>query len=158
MADTVPMTKAGHAAMEKELERLVSTERRQIVKEIEVARGHGDLSENAEYHAAKEKQGLIEAKIRDMQHKLAHAQVVDPLQVTAERVAFGATVRLLNTETDEELVYQIVGEDEADHKIGKISFKSPIARAMIGKEEADDIRVRTPGGIRLFEILEIRYE
>jgi transcription elongation factor GreA len=152
------MTKAGHAAMEKELERLVSTERRQIVKEIEVARGHGDLSENAEYHAAKEKQGLIEAKIRDMQHKLAHAQVVDPLQVTAERVAFGATVRLLNTETDEELVYQIVGEDEADHKIGKISFKSPIARAMIGKEEADDIRVRTPGGIRLFEILEIRYE
>ena len=158
MPDQVPMTKAGHASMEKELERLVSTERRQIIKEIEEARGHGDLSENAEYHAAKEKQGLIEARIRDYQNKLAHAQVVDPTQVSADRVAFGATLRLLNMETEEEVVYQIVGEDEADHRIGKISFKSPIARALIGKEEADEIRVRTPGGIKLFEILEIRYE
>ena len=158
MPDQVPMTKAGHAMLEKELERMLGTERRQIIKEIEEARAHGDLSENAEYHAAKEKQGLVEAKIRDLQHKLAHAQVVDPSQVSADRVAFGATIRLLNMETEEEFVYQIVGEDEADHKIGKISFRSPIGRAMIGKEEADEIRVRTPGGIKLFEILEIRYE
>lgn len=158
MDDRVPMTPAGHDSLKAELEHLKNVERRQVIKDIEEARAHGDLSENAEYHAAKERQGFVEGRIQEIQFKLGNAQVVDPTALDQNgRIAFGATVKLLDVNTDEEVVYQIVGEDESDTKKGKISFKSPVARALIGKEEADEIRVRTPGGIREMEVLEVRF-
>ena len=156
MTDRVPMTKAGHAKLQEELDRLINVERRRIIKDIEEAREHGDLSENAEYHAAKERQGFIEGRVQEVQYKLGHANVVDPGAADTDRVTFGAILRLLNADTDQEFEYQIVGEDEAEVKNGKISFKSPVARALIGKEAGDEVKVRTPGGIKQLEILEIK--
>ncbi|GLQ22676.1 transcription elongation factor GreA [Algimonas ampicilliniresistens] len=152
-----PMTPEGHAALEVELKHLKSTERPEIIQAISVARDHGDLSENAEYHAAKEKQGFIEGRIQELELKLSLAQVIDTSNLKGDRVTFGAVVKIVNEDTDEESAYQIVGEDEANVKNGKISNTSPIARAMIGKEVGDPFEVVAPGGAKGYEILDISY-
>jgi len=153
-----PMTVQGHAALETELKHLKSVERPEIINAISVARDHGDLSENAEYHAAKEKQGFIEGRIQELESKLSLAQVIDPTSMSGEIVRFGATVKIVNEDTDEESTYQIVGEDEANVKDGKISVTSPIARAMITKEVGDVFEVIAPGGSKGYEILEVYYK
>ncbi len=153
-----PMTVQGHAALETELKHLKTVERPEIINAISVARDHGDLSENAEYHAAKEKQGFIEGRIQELESKLALAQVIDPTTMSGEVVRFGATVKIVNEDTDEESTYQIVGEDEANVKDGKISVTSPIARAMITKEVGDAFEVIAPGGSKGYEILEVYYK
>lgn len=152
-----PMTVKGHAALEKELKHLKTVERPEIINAISVAREHGDLSENAEYHAAKEKQGFIEGRIQELESKLSLAQVIDPSTMSGEVVRFGATVKIVNEDTDEESTYQIVGEDEASVKDGKISVTSPIARAMISKEVGDPFEVIAPGGAKGYEILAVHY-
>ncbi len=144
--------------LQDELKRLKSSERPKIVKEIEEARSHGDLSENAEYHAAKERQGHIEGRIRLLDDKLARAQVIDPSLQSGDRVHFGATVVLSDVESGEEKTYTIVGEDEADAGAGLISVTAPVARALLGKQIDDTVQVRVPKGTREFEVLEIRYE
>ncbi len=153
-----PMTVGGHAALETELKHLKSVERPEIINAISVAREHGDLSENAEYHAAKEKQGFIEGRIQELESKLSLAQVIDPASLSGETVKFGATVKIVNEDTDEESTYQIVGEDEANIKNGKISITAPMARAMISKEIGDVFEVIAPGGSKGYEILEVAYK
>lgn len=154
----VPMTVRGHALLEEELKRLKGTERPDVIKAIAEARAHGDLKENAEYHAAKEQQGFIEARIKEIEGKLSHKQIIDVTTVDARgRVVFGSTVELIDDHTGNEIEYRIVGEDEADIKTGLLSYTSPIARALIGKNEGDIVEVRTPGGDKTFEILEVRY-
>ncbi len=155
--ERVPMTKAGFEKLRQELEYLKGEKRHEIVAAIEEARAHGDLSENAEYHAAKEEQGLNEARIKDMEDRLARAHVIDPSTITAEKIVFGATVELIDINEGTEVEYQIVGVDEADIEHGKISITSPIARALIGKEEGDIAVVQAPGGEREYEIQSIRY-
>ncbi len=152
------MTKQGAVSLRELLAYLKGENRHRIVKAIEEARAHGDLSENAEYHAAKEEQGMNEARIKSLEDKLARAHVIDPATITAERVVFGATVDLIDLDKGTEVTYQIVGVDEADIEHGKVSITSPIARAMIGKEEGDVIDVQAPGGAREYEVQEIRYE
>ena len=157
MAKT-PMTTRGAELLRAELQRLKAVERPNVITAIAEARSHGDLSENAEYDAAREKQGLMEARIRDIESKLANAQVVDPKTLHAEgRVVFGATVEVEDDHGDA-ATWQIVGEDEADIKEGRISFGSPIARALIGKSAGDSVEVKTPGGVKGYEILGVRYE
>ena len=156
MTPKVPMTPQGYERLRGLLKRYLNEERPRVMREIEEARGHGDLSENAEYHAAKERQGFIEAKIAELNTKLARAEVIDPRRLGTDRVRFGTVVRLRNLETEEEVTYQIVGEDEADLRGGKISVHAPMARAMIGKEAGEEIEVRAPGGVLAFEIVEIR--
>jgi transcription elongation factor GreA len=152
-----PMTANGAKQLHQELAAL-KTERPKIAKAIGAARELGDLRENAEYHAAKEHQGLVEARIRDIETKLANAQIIDPTKIaTTDKIVFGATVHLLNIDTDEELRYQIVGEDEADMKSAKISINSPIARALIGKRVDDVAEVVTPSGTIEYEIIKIKY-
>ncbi len=154
----VPLTLRGAEKMREELKQLKSVERPTVIKAIAEARAHGDLKENAEYHAAKEQQGFIEGRIKDLEGKLSHAQIIDVSEMTATgRVIFGSTVLLGDEETGKEITYQIVGEDEADAKAGMISYTSPIARALIGKEEGDVVVVRAPGGDRELEIIEVRY-
>ncbi len=153
-----PMTPAGYRKLQEPLKHLKEVERPKNIREIEEARAHGDLSENAEYDAAKERQGFLEAKIRELESKLALAQVVDPARLSGDRVKFGATVTLLDLDTDTEVTYTIVGEDESDIQRGRISYTSPVARALIGKEEGDDVEVRTPKGIRSYEILKVEYK
>jgi transcription elongation factor GreA len=144
--------------MREELKRLKSVDRPTVIKAIAEARAHGDLKENAEYHAAKEQQGFIEGRIKDLEGKLSHAQIIDVTDMTATgRVIFGSTVLLIDEDSGNEITYQIVGEDEADAKAGMISYTSPIARALIGKEEGDVVTVRAPNGDRSVEILEVRY-
>ena len=157
MDEHFPMTPRGQQSLKDELRRL-KEERPRISKEIEEARGHGDLSENAEYHAAKEKQGHCEARIRELETKLALAQVIDPATLSGTKVVFGATVTLADTDTDEEVVYRIVGEDESDIKQGLISVKAPLARAMIGRELGDAVRLKTVKGTREYEITEVKFE
>ena len=155
----VPLTARGAEKLRAELERLKRVERPKIIEAIAEARAHGDLKENAEYHAARERQGFIEGRIKDIEGKLSHAQIIDVTKVHANgRVIFGATVDVLELDDDSEHTFQIVGEDEADTKNGLISFSSPIARALIGKGVDDLASVETPGGIREFEIIEVRYE
>jgi transcription elongation factor GreA len=151
-----PMTPRGAEMLRAELARL-KEERPRISKEIEVAREHGDLSENAEYHAAKERQGLNEAKIRDVEGRLSLAEVIDPKSLSGERVMFGATVTLLNLDTDEETRYQIVGLEEANIEKGLISFDAPVARSLIGKSIGDEVTVKLPGGVRSYEISDVEY-
>ena len=151
------MTVEGHAALETELKELKTKDRPEIIQAIAVAREHGDLSENAEYHAAKEKQGFIEGRIQELESKLALAQVIDVATLSGDTVKFGATVKVVNEDTDEESTYQIVGEDEADVKMGKISITSPLSRAMIGKEVGDVVEVIAPGGTKAYEILEVKF-
>ena len=153
----VPMTVTGHAALEAELKQLKTVERPYIINAIAVAREHGDLKENAEYHAAKDKQGFIEGRIQELESKLTLAQIIDVSKLSGDTVKFGATVTLVNEDTDAESTYQIVGEDEADIKDKKISITAPIARAMIGKEVGDVIEVHAPGGAKFYEILDISY-
>ena len=155
----VPVTVRGHELMKEELRRLKSEERPAVIKAIAEARAHGDLKENAEYHAAKEQQGFIEARIKDLEGKLSHVQVIDVTTMTANgRVIFGCTVEIYCEQTENDLVYKIVGEDEADIKTGLISFTSPIARALIGKNEGDVVNFSAPGGEKQYEIVEVRYE
>ncbi len=150
------MTPAGHAAMQAELAAL-KAERPKISQEIGVAREHGDLKENAEYHAAKEKQGLCEARIADLEDRLSRAEVIDPATLSGDRVAFGAIVELEDMDSEKSVTYQLVGPDESDLEQGRISVTSPVARALIGKEVGDEVRVKTPGGIRTYEIADVRW-
>lgn len=154
----IPLTVRGAELLKTELQQLKSVARPEIIAAIAEARSHGDLSENAEYEAAKEKQGFIEGRIAELENKLSLAQVIDPKEIHAEgRIVFGATVSVLDLETDEEATYQIVGDDEANIKEGKIAVTSPIARAMIGKEEGDVAEVQAPNGVREYEILSVEY-
>jgi transcription elongation factor GreA len=153
----IHMTRQGYERLQAELKRLKGEERRRIVEEIKIARELGDLSENAEYHAAKERQGQLEARIRHVEDKLARAEVVEPSGQLADRVRFGATVVLEDLTTGEELTYTIVGEDEVDAAGGLISVNSPVGRALIGKEPEEEVSVRVPAGTRRYEIREIRY-
>ena len=153
-----PMTISGAEQMRLELHRLKTVERPRIIQAIAEARSHGDLSENAEYHAAKEQQGFVEGRIADLDMKLATAQIIDPKTINADdRVVFGATLNLKDEKAGQEVIYQIVGDYEADIAQGKISISSPIARALIGKEQGDMVEVQVPGGVRSYEILDIRY-
>jgi transcription elongation factor GreA len=158
MSERVPMTRQGYDKLEADLRELKTVDRPQIVKEIEVARAHGDISENAEFHAAKERQSHIEGRIRALEDKLARAQVIDPSGPTPDSVRFGVTVVLLDSETDEEVTYTLVGEDESDIARGLLSISSPIARALLGKGVDDVVRVQVPKGTREFEVREIRFE
>lgn len=152
------MTAEGHAALEAELKNLKSVERPAVIKAIAEAREHGDLSENAEYHAAKEKQGFIEGRVMELEGMLGMAEVIDPKTLSGNTVKFGATVTVVDEDTDEEAVYQIVGDHEADVSKGRISISSPFSRGLIGKEEGDIVEVNTPGGGRSYEILKIEFK
>ena len=152
------MTAEGHAALEAELKNLKSVERPAVIKAIAEARDHGDLSENAEYHAAKEKQSFIEGRVIELEDMIGRAEVIDPKTLSGNTVKFGATVTVVDEDTDEEAVYQIVGDHEADVSKGRISISSPIARGLIGKEEGDTVEVNTPGGGRSYEILKIAFK
>ena len=156
MKEPVPMTPAGAQKLRDELTRL-KEERPKISREIGIARDHGDLKENAEYHAAKERQGMVEAHIKDIEDKLSRAEVIDPSKLSGDRVRFGAFVLLTNLDTDEETTYQIVGADEADLKNGTISVSAPLSRALIGKSTGDEVVVNLPGGTRRYEIGSIEF-
>jgi transcription elongation factor GreA len=152
------MTASGAEALKAELERLKRVERPAIIAAIAEARAHGDLKENAEYHAAKEKQSFLEGRIQELESKISHLQIIDISHLPNEgKVIFGSTVTLVDVETDANVCYQIVGEEEADIKLGKISISSPIARALIGKECGDEVDVKTPGGMVTYEISDVRY-
>ena len=155
--DKIPMTRGGFAALERELGDLKSKERPAIIRQIAEAREHGDLSENAEYHAAREKQGFIEGRIKELESILSRAEQIDTSKLSGS-VKFGAIVNLVDEDTDEERTYQIVGEAEADIERGLLNIRSPLARALIGKDVGDSVEVTTPGGQRSYEILAIRYE
>ncbi|WP_072659173.1 transcription elongation factor GreA [Mariprofundus micogutta] len=155
--ERVPMTKQGAVSLRELLEYLKGEKRHKIVAAIEEARAHGDLSENAEYHAAKEEQGMNEARVSDLEDKLARAHIIDPSTITAEKVVFGATIELIDMNEGTEITYQIVGVDEANIEAGKVSITSPIARSLIGKEEGDVAVVQAPGGEREYEIQSIEY-
>jgi transcription elongation factor GreA len=152
-----PITPEGAVRLREELINLKSVQRPAIIQAIAVAREHGDLSENAEYHAARDKQSFIEGRIKDIENKLALAEVIDPTKLAGSRVAFGATVKLSNTDTGEEVVYRILGADEADLAKGSISVTSPLARSLLGKEVGDEVKVRMPGGERTYEVLELTF-
>jgi transcription elongation factor GreA len=154
----VPMTVRGHELLQEELKRLKSVDRPNVIQAIAEARAHGDLKENAEYHAAKEQQGFIEGRIKELEGKLSHLQVIDVTAIDAKgKVVFGSTVEMIDEDSGEETKYRIVGEDEASIKSGLISYTSPIARALIGKSEGDVVEVNTPGGAKSFEIVEVKY-
>jgi len=155
--EKIPMTRRGHTALDAELKTLKSVERPAVIAAIAEAREHGDLSENAEYHAAREKQSFIEGRIKELEGMLSLAQVIDPATLSGA-IKFGATVTIVDEDTDEEKTYQIVGEAEADIENGLLNLKSPIARGLIGKDEGDSVEVRTPGGVKSYEILEIEYK
>ncbi len=155
----VPVTVRGAQLLREELRKLKSEDRPRIIQSIAEARAHGDLKENAEYHAAKDQQGFVEARIKEIEAKLSNTQVIDVTTVDAKgKIVFGATVELLDEQTGKEIVYRIVGEDEADIKDGLISFTSPIARALIGKNEGDDVSFSAPGGEKRYEVIQVRYE
>ncbi len=156
--EKIPLTPAGHQSLKEERERRTSRDRQEIIAAIAEARAHGDLSENAEYHAAKEQQSLNEGRIQELEAILALAQVIDISKITGDTVKFGATVTLVDEDTDEEKTFQIVGDPEADANQGKISISSPLSRAMIGKEVGDSIEVSAPGGSRSYEILKVEFK
>ncbi len=155
--EKIPMTIEGHKKLSEEFSRRTSIDRPAIIAAISEARAHGDLSENAEYHAAKEQQSLNEGRIKELETILALAEVIDVSKLSGPKIKFGATVTIMDEETEEEKTWQIVGDPESDTESGKISISSPIARALISKEEGDSIEVRTPGGIRSYEIIEVKY-
>jgi|TARA_B100000678_G_scaffold158035_1_gene132043 transcription elongation factor GreA len=152
------MTAEGHAALDAELKHLKSVERPAVIAAISEAREHGDLSENAEYHAAKEKQSFIEGRVAELEDKLARAEVIDVTKLKGDKVVFGATVTLIDADTEKEVTYRIVGEDEADISKGKVSVGSPIARALIGKSVGDEAEVAAPGGARVYEIEAVEFK
>jgi transcription elongation factor GreA len=155
--DKVPMTAEGYQALDDELKRLKTQERPSVIAAISEARQHGDLSENAEYHAAKDRQGWIEGRIAEIEDRIARAQVIDVSKLSGAQVKFGATVSVVDEDTEEPASYKIVGEHEADVRLGKVSIASPIARAMIGKEIGDVVEVNTPGGVKAYEITKIQW-
>jgi transcription elongation factor GreA len=158
MNNKVPMTTRGAELLREELQRLKSKDRPKVIQAIAEARAHGDLKENAEYHAAKEQQGFIEGRIKEIEGKLSHIQIIDVTEIDAKgKVVFGSTVDLLDVQSDKETTYQIVGEDEADIAAGLISFTSPIARALIGKVEGDEVTFSAPAGDKHYEIIEVKY-
>ncbi len=157
MSRKIPMTAEGYARLEEELRRLRSTARPEAIRAIAEAREHGDLSENAEYHAARERQSFIEGRMAELEDKIARAEVIDVSKLSGDTVKFGATVTLVDEDTDEQIAYQLVGEDEADVKDGKLAITAPIARAIIGKTVGDQVEVDTPKGQKAFEILDIRF-
>jgi transcription elongation factor GreA len=152
-----PITPEGATKLREELNHLRSVERPRVIQMIAVAREHGDLSENAEYHAAREKQSFIEGRVKELENKLARAEIIDPSKLAGDKVAFGATVKLQNVETEEESTYRILGADEADINSGTLSVTSPLARSLLGKEVGDEVKVRMPGGERTYEILEVAF-
>jgi transcription elongation factor GreA len=156
MSDKVLMTAAGHTALKAKLA-LLKAEMPKVSQEIGVAREHGDLRENAEYHAAKEKQGMLHAEIVRIESQLADAEVVDISKIKGDKVAFGATIKLLNVETEEEVVYQVVGPAEADMESGKISYEAPLARQLMGRRVGDEVKVKTPKGEREYEVLDVSF-
>ena len=151
------MTGEGYAVLDEELKRLKTQERPSVIAQIAEARTHGDLSENAEYHAAKDRQGWIESRIAEIEDKIARAQVIDVSKLSGAQVKFGATVTVVDEDTDEKARYQIVGDHEADVKAGKLSVSSPLARAVIGKERGDVVEVNTPGGVKAYEIKKVEW-
>jgi transcription elongation factor GreA len=158
MVDKNPITPEGAQKLRDELHRRKTVDRPDIAKMIAEARAHGDLSENAEYHAAREKGGFNEGRIKELEDKIARAEIIDPTTLSGDRVAFGARVKLLNTATDEEVTYRILGADEADINAGSISVTAPIAKSLLGKEVGDEVKIRTPAGERVYEILEIEFK
>jgi len=158
MSGREPITAEGHKMLQEELKRLKTVERPRVIEAIAVARAHGDLSENAEYDAAKEKQGFIEGRIKDIENKLAACDIIDVSKLSGDKVVFGATVTLCDIDNDSEVTYKIVGMDEADVKTGKISVQSPIARGLIGKEIHDEVTIVTPAGKREFEITDVSFK
>jgi transcription elongation factor GreA len=158
MVQRLPMTKEGYENLKAQLRQIKEVERPQNVRDIEIARSHGDLSENAEYHAAKERQAMLDAQKKQLEAKISLAEVIDPASLSGDRVVFGATVTLENLDSDEEVIYQIVGDDEADPKKGRISLSSPLARALIGKSIGDEVLVKAPGGDRGYEIMGVEFK
>lgn len=156
--DKNPITPDGYARLRDELHNLRSVQRPAVIQAIATAREHGDLKENAEYHAARDKQSFIEGRIKQLEHNLALAEVIDPSKVEGSRVAFGAYVKLSNTQTEEEVTYRILGADESDIAQGTISVTSPLARSLLGKEAGDEVKVRMPGGERTYEVLEVKFK
>lgn len=158
MSHSIPLTKESHEALQEELKRLIRVERPKVIQDIAEARAHGDLSENAEYDAAKNRQGFIEGRIQEINGKLARAYVVDLSNMKPDKVVFGCTVTLYDTATEEEITYKIVGEDEADIKLAKISCTSPVGKALIGHKLDDSVKVSVPSGTKEYEIIDIKYE
>ncbi|MEK6673849.1 MAG: transcription elongation factor GreA [Nitrospirota bacterium] len=158
MQQRMPITPVGYQKLKEELDRLLKVERPKNIQAIAEARAHGDLSENAEYHAAKERQSFLEGRIQELQGKLALAEVIDPSKINQSKCAFGATVKVLDTEADEDYIFVLVGPEEADVKSGKISISSPVGRALIGKEVGDTVTIKAPARTMEYEILEIRFE
>ena len=158
MVEKLPMTAAGHDVLEKELKHRQQVERPRIIQQITEARTHGDLSENAEYHAAKESQSLNEGAIAELEDKIARADIIDVSKLSGETIKFGATVTLIDEDTDKKQIWQIVGEPEADAKAGRISITSPLARALVNKKKGDSVEVVTPGGAKAYEILKVDWK
>lgn len=157
MNHSVPMTVEGHRRLQEELKNLVRVERPKVVQDIAEARSHGDLSENAEYDAAKERQGFVEGRIQELNDKIARAQVIDPAGIKSDKIVFGAIVTVFDIDTEKEATYQIVGEDEADIKDGKISITSPVGKALIGHRVDEEVRIVVPSGVRVYEITRVVY-
>ncbi|MBN8608615.1 MAG: transcription elongation factor GreA [Caulobacterales bacterium] len=155
--EKIPMTAEGYQALDAELKRLKTEERPSVIQAIAEARAHGDLSENAEYHAAKERQAFIETRVAEIEDKIARSQIIDVSKLSGKQIKFGATVNLIDEDSGDKSKYKIVGEDEADVKAGKVSITSPIARALIGKEEGDVVEVMAPGGAKSYEIVKVKY-
>ncbi|MDY6848680.1 MAG: transcription elongation factor GreA [Geoalkalibacter sp.] len=158
MRQTIPMTREGQIRLKEELKNLIRVERPKVVQDIAEARSHGDLSENAEYDAAKERQAWVEGRIQEINDKLARAQVIDPAELDTDKVVFGAKVTLFDVDSGNEVTYMIVGEDEADLKHGKISINSPVAKALIGHRLDEEVTIKIPSGLKTYEIIDIKYE
>jgi len=157
MSQTVPMTPEGHRKLQEELKHLIRVERPKVIQDIAEARAHGDLSENAEYDAAKERQAFVEGRISEINGKMARAQVISSADIDSDKVVFGATVKLFDVESESDVTYRIVGEDEADIKQGLISINSPVAKALIGHRVDDEVHIKVPSGTRIYEIIDIQY-
>ncbi len=157
MAETVPMTPEGHQRLQEELKHLIRVERPKVIQDISEARDHGDLSENAEYDAAKERQGFVEGRISEINGKMARAQIIDATELDTDKVVFGATVKMFDVESESEVTYRIVGQDEANIKQGLISINSPVAKALIGHQVDDEVNIKVPSGTRIYEIIDIQY-
>lgn len=157
MSDSVPMTVEGHQRLQEELKNLVRVERPKVVQDIAEARSHGDLSENAEYDAAKDRQGFVEGRIKELNHKIAVSQVIDIASIKSDKIVFGAKVTLFDIDTEKEVTYQIVGDDEADIKVGKISISSPVGRSLIGHTVDEEVNIVVPSGVKVYEVTNIKY-
>lgn len=157
MSESVPMTAEGYQRLQDELKRLIRVERPKVVQDIAEARSHGDLSENAEYDAAKDRQGFIEGRIQELNLKIALAQVIDPKSINSDKIVFGAKVTLFDVDSEKEVSYQIVGEDEADIEAGKISINSPVGKALIGHRVDDEVQIMVPSGVKFYEVTDIKY-